>query len=393
MTNIPRLYLFSALKMALFPMAIITLYWKDQLGLSLTQIMLLQAAFSAATLLSEYPSGYVGDLLGYRFSLSLASLLGILGWGIYTLASGFYSLLLAEILLGVSFAFTSGSDSALLYESLKAENRSCDYHRHDGWMNGWAQIGEAGGALFAGLMYVWFPLLPFLLQIGVWLTAFAVCRSLEETPVPSAPPDRNHLRAMADIASEALAKPGLRRSTIIYATILGLTSFYPVWLIQPWMQQNGVPVAWFGPIWAGANLTVAFFAILSHRAESRFGMRHLCWGFLLLVGAAYLGLGLFAGTGIFLFYYLLTMVRGLQGPLIRNSLQQASERRNRASLLSLKSFCFRLVFVVTAPLLGILADSRGMALTFLVLGGCFVLLLLPATRSFLFHQKSAAALE
>jgi len=50
MGNIPRLYIFSFLKMTLFPMAIITLYWKDQVGLNLTQIMLLQSAFSTATL-------------------------------------------------------------------------------------------------------------------------------------------------------------------------------------------------------------------------------------------------------------------------------------------------------------------------------------------------------
>ena len=55
--------------MALFPMAIITLYWKDQLGLSLTEIMVLQGIFSIATLLMEYPSGVLGDRLGYRWTL------------------------------------------------------------------------------------------------------------------------------------------------------------------------------------------------------------------------------------------------------------------------------------------------------------------------------------
>ena len=44
--NIKKLYVFSALKMALFPMAIITLYWKDQIGLSLSQILFLQGMYS-----------------------------------------------------------------------------------------------------------------------------------------------------------------------------------------------------------------------------------------------------------------------------------------------------------------------------------------------------------
>ena len=59
--NLPLLNAFAFLKMALFPMAIITLFWKDQIGLSLTEILLLQALFSVATVIMEYPSGYLSD--------------------------------------------------------------------------------------------------------------------------------------------------------------------------------------------------------------------------------------------------------------------------------------------------------------------------------------------
>ena len=37
--NLPLLNAFAFLKMALLPMAIITLFWKDQIGLSLTDIL------------------------------------------------------------------------------------------------------------------------------------------------------------------------------------------------------------------------------------------------------------------------------------------------------------------------------------------------------------------
>ena len=45
-SNIIKLYAFSFLQMTLFPMAIITLFWKDRIGLSLTQILLLQSILS-----------------------------------------------------------------------------------------------------------------------------------------------------------------------------------------------------------------------------------------------------------------------------------------------------------------------------------------------------------
>ncbi len=382
--NIRKLYAFSFLKMALFPMAIITLFWKDQIGLSLTQILLLQGFFSLATLLMEYPSGYLSDRLGYRFSLTLAAGIGVAGWSVYTLAESFYGVLLAEALLGISYAFISGSDSALLFESLRTQGQEEDYARFDGRMNGFAQSGEAAGALFAGLMYAYWPLLPFVVQIAVWLLALAICRSLAETPHQSAPTE-SHLAQALQIARTGLIENRHLRSTIVFAMVTGIASFYPVWLIQPYMQQTGVPLTWFGPVWALANLTVALFSLLSHRFHFQLGNRGmtLLFGVLILIG--YLGLGLTGGLFSFLFYYLLTAMRGLQGPMLRQHLQRASERSNRASILSLKSLAFRLLFVLTGPLVGLLADQAGLQPTFLLLAGIFLLALIPVSRSFLRH--------
>jgi len=366
MSNIPRLYLFSFLKMMLLPMAIITLFWKDQIGLTLTEIMLLQAGFSLASLCLEYPSGYISDRLGYRFSLNLASLLGIVGWTAYTLAESFTGVLVAEILLGVSFAFISGSDSALLFETLREQGKEADYRHHDGAMTACAQTGEAVGALFAGLLYATAPLLPFIIQIAVWILALLITMTLREAA--EAPPlGHSHLQEAFDTWRLAWRDCPRLRSTILLATSLGLASFYPVWLIQPYMQQCGLPVSWFGPVWAGANLTVAIFSLLSHRLSIRLGDRGLLAVSLLLIVTGYLGLGFGGGLLSFLFYYLLTAMRGLQGPFIRQALQHDSERRNRASLLSLKALVFRLGFVITGPLIGLGADRYGLPATFLIL--------------------------
>jgi hypothetical protein len=67
------------------------------------------------------------------------------------------------------------------------------------------------------------------------------------------------------------------------------------------MQETGVPLSWFGPVWAGANLTVALFSLLSHRFQFHLGERGMVILFLLLVVAGYLGLGLVGGVWSFLF--------------------------------------------------------------------------------------------
>jgi MFS family permease len=385
--NILLLNIFASLKMALLPMAIITLFWKDQIGLSLSEILLLQAIFSLATLIMEFPSGYLSDRLGYRFSLNLACLFGITGWATYTFAGSFAGVLVAEIQLGISYAFISGADSALLYETLRHEGKEEEYAKHDGRMTAWAQAGEAAGAIGAGALYAWFPLLPFLLQIGVWISALIVCRNLKDIPAAKRH-TASHLREALGITRKAfLLKPGLRYS-ILLAAMLGLASFYPVWLIQPYMQSINVPLVWFGPIWAVANLCVSFGSLLSHRIQYHLGARGTSLLLLALIAIGYTGLAFNQLIWGFAFYFLLTIMRGIQGPFLRLALQKQSERHERASILSLKSLTFRLGFVITAPLIGMMADRSGLSFCFTILLITQVLLVAVLIWPFIKNTKT-----
>ncbi len=388
-SNIKKLYIFSFLKMSLFPMAIITLFWKDHIGLSLTRILLLQGIYSIAMAIMEYPSGYLSDRIGYRAALNVASLLGIVGWGLYCFADSFTLVLIAEIVLGISFSFISGSDSALLYESLKASKAEHHYALHEGRMNGLGQMGEACGAIFAGLLYATAPLLPFLIQVIVWILAFMLTRTLIE-PRRQLEAPTSHLAEALQSARYALLENRRLRYTILLNLILGMASFYPVWLIQPYMQQGGVPLAWFGPVWAVANLSVAIAALASYRSHLKLGDRHMVLLFILLIIAGYLGLGVVGGVWGFLFYYLLTSMRGLRGPMLLNHAQQEIPSANRAGTLSLQSLVFRISFVCTGPLVGMLADKVGVQQTFLFLCYAFAVMLPPVAWLFLrqFSKKT-----
>ncbi len=363
-------------------MAIITLFWKDQIGLSLSQILLLQGIFALAMVVMEYPSGYLSDRIGYRAALNLAAFFGIIGWSLYTLAESFTHVLVAEVILGISISFISGSDSALLFETLKANNEEQHYSRHEGWMNGFGQTGEACGAIFAGLLYAAAPLLPFFIQIGVWILILLLSRTFVE-PERQVRTASSHLAEAWHSTRYALLENKRLRYTILLNLFLGLASFYPVWLIQPYMQHGGVPVAWFGPIWAGANLSVALFALLSYRSHLRLGDSRMVLLFLSLIMVGYSGLGLVGGIWGFLFYYLLTCMRGLRGPMLLNHAQQQIPSANRAGLLSLQSLCFRLSFVITGPLIGMLADTVGVQQTFLFLCYGFGIILPPVAWLFL----------
>jgi hypothetical protein len=105
------------------------------------------------------------------------------------------------------------------------------------------------------------------------------------------------------------------------------------------------------------------------------------------VWGGYLGLGLAAGVWGFLCYYLLTAMRGMRGPLFLHLAQAEIPSATRAGMLSLQSLCFRLLFAITGPLVGMYADARGVAKTFQLLLIVFLLVLPPLVYFFLKQHR------
>ena len=138
--------------MSLFPMAVITLFQQEHLGLTMADIMLVQAAFGLGLAVFEFPSGYLADRIGYRKSMIFASVLSIFAWTLYCFAIGFWSVLAAEMALGFAVSLLSGTNSAMLYESLSNTGRENEFTRWFGRARFFGQFSEGSAALVAGLM-------------------------------------------------------------------------------------------------------------------------------------------------------------------------------------------------------------------------------------------------
>ena len=60
--NPPLLVALTALHCTLFPIPIVTLFWEDHVGMSLADIMWLQALFGLSVVILEFPSGYFASV-------------------------------------------------------------------------------------------------------------------------------------------------------------------------------------------------------------------------------------------------------------------------------------------------------------------------------------------
>ncbi len=105
------------------------------LGLSLQQYAILNAAWAFTIVLLEVPSGALADRLGRRRMVVLAGWLMVAEMALFAFAPAgnatwlFVALLLNRILSGAAEASASGADEALAYDSLAAEGRKEEWAR------------------------------------------------------------------------------------------------------------------------------------------------------------------------------------------------------------------------------------------------------------------------
>ena len=156
-------------KWFMLTMPILMLYYKEH-GFTEGESFQLKAAYSLAIVIFEVPSGYFADVLGRKKTLLIGSILGTLGFLIYSGFSGFYAFLIAEITLGIGQSFISGSDSAMMYDTLAYYKRTDDYMKYEGRQYSIGNLSEAFAGLIGGAIATYSLQLPFILQT---LIAFA----------------------------------------------------------------------------------------------------------------------------------------------------------------------------------------------------------------------------
>src|SRR5207247_7526373 len=101
-------------------------------GLGLTQIGLLEGCAWVLTAALEVPSGAIADRWGRKASIAMGAFLYSVAMFLILAEALSPAFLLGYALWNSSMAFVSGSDSALLYDTLKADGRVDQAARHAG---------------------------------------------------------------------------------------------------------------------------------------------------------------------------------------------------------------------------------------------------------------------
>jgi MFS family permease len=360
--NVPLFVAFRILFNVRFYYPVFMILFLD-FGITLEQFGLLNAAWAAAIVLLEVPSGALADLVGRRRLLVAAAGLMVVEMLLLCLvpvpsAWVFPALLLNRIVSGAAEALASGADEALAYDSLQAAGQATEWPRV---LERLMQVGAVvtiAAMITGGLVYAPGPLnavaatlglpatltaadtfrLPVWLTLGSALGAVGVTLAMREPQREGPAPARGLLAPFRQTISTGrwiLAHP-----LVLVVIVAGVLCDQPIRQLlvvsSEIYRQIEIPEPAFGFVGAGS----AALSLLAAGPIRRLAMRTDAWrNFLVLVAVTLIGL---VGTACFVpwwgvaFAMLLSLTMRMVVFLQSHYLNQLVGSDQRATVLSFR---------------------------------------------------------
>jgi len=343
-SNVWKLYVQRFFSSLIPAYVIERLFW-EQRGMTVELVVYTEMIYAATVVLLEVPTGILADRLSRKALIVAGAAMGCCEFALLLGATRFWHFALVVVLAGIGRSAGSGSENALLYDSLALSGRAATFEKQLGRLNACDLTGTMLAALCGGLLAARFPLeLNYWLSLGSAVVSLAFACWLAEpaaVPGPAEPdegearaiPIREHLRVSLRFFRN---RPGV--SLVLLAGMMmgaALNFIEEFW--QLYVVKLGVPVGAFGLVSAGLFLLRLPGSLLAYKLKARFSSRALLAAAYAAFAAGFACMAWLGGWSGFAAMALVCLFAGIVGPLCTGYLHHRIDSSLRATLDSFQS--------------------------------------------------------
>lgn len=356
-------------------------YQATVVGLNPLQLVLVGTTLEVSAFLFEIPTGIVADLYSRKLSIAIGFALIGLGFLLEGSVPQFWAVLLAQVLWGIGYTFTSGAREAWLADEIGEKEANPLYLRA-------SQVAMIAGLVGIGVSTaIGTVSLQLPIQIGgalfLTLSLFVWIAMPENGFKPTPAEDRSSWRQMRDTAGEAVRlvriKPALM-TVMALSLVYGLYSEGMDRLWTPHLLDNFTfpsignlePVVWFGMISAaGMLLSIGAVEIVRRTVDTN-SPRAVPVALAIIYGImalATVGFALAFNFPLALAALLMVRVtRSGAGPLFMAWINQNVESRVRATVFSAYGQLNAVGQMIGGPAVGAIGTLYGLRLALTIAG-------------------------
>jgi MFS family permease len=351
--NVAKMYAYQFFFNMYFISAVIVPFFVGWGGLKFSQIFYINAWFHFWSFLLEIPTGTVADFFGRRISLIYAPIVCIAGAIVYTSYPHIAIFLIGEVIWAVSYTLASGSDVALIYDSLKESGETkrskAVISRLESFKLAGIVVGALLGAVIAKLINA---RVAFLLMVIPFSISLIIALSLKEPPTTDSPVENKepYLKILSS-GVRYFAGHRILKILTLDMVVVNALSFMIIWFYQQLLIRSGVDIVYFGVVHSamavGQILIISNFGVLERILGRK---KRLLFFSAIAAGCLFILLGLTTLAAVVIPAIILAAGFGLsRGPLFTSYMNKFIPSNKRATILSTTSM-FRTFSIVIANL-------------------------------------------
>lgn len=336
-------------------------------GMSLAQIGLIEGIYHATSIVCEIPSGAAADLLGRKRSMIVSRICIAVSCVIMLLSKSFGLLALGFMIQAVGNNLNSGSEEALLYDSMKYIGQEERYMSVYGRLNVLIEVSQGIAMVTGGVLAEFSYFRCYLACLVIAVLALIPVIFMTEAPTASAKKEQTAVAKVVAChfrTSFAILQSDVRILKIIvcYSVVFASETLLFFYSQQYYSElgYNKIQISLILLIMGGASCLGAVMSEKIYRKAGRkttwiatfaIAAALLCYGFENTI----LSVSVFAVAGFF---------NSILYPVQSDSLNHLIPSEQRATLISVNSMFFSIAMIIMFPIAGVMADRWGLSAVF-----------------------------
>jgi MFS family permease len=335
-------------------------------GMSLTQIGLLESIFHITGFISEIPTGAMADLIGRKRIIVLGRFTALISAVIMLFSNSFIGFAIGFVLSAWGHNMNSGSEEALVYDSLKELNKEEDYLKINGKLNLIIEIAQGLAVFVGGLLADKNFDLSYIVAILIGIFALGASMAFKETSLIERPEKVTFIGHFKECTDTLKENKQLIKILIFFPLIFTFSAiayFYG----QQYFSDLGLSKSMIALIFLGQSAFSAVGAIFCDKIEKILKDKTSIL-ISVLIGMSILLFGITKGFISILVFWSLGFFTSILQPISSNKINNLVESKQRATIISIDSMFFSLAMILLFPLSGYISENISMEIAFIVVG-------------------------
>ena len=359
--NIYLIYIKSFFGGLVFYLPILAIYLEDRLY-SILNVTIILSVMALAIVVLEVPTGIISDTFGRKISLVLSSIISMIYIFLLIISTNMIEFSLTMIIGGLAFTLTSGSDTAILFESIEKITVNKPHFKNVTALHSalWP-IGASISSIIGSYAATQSLLFPFYLTMLATFLGLISLFFIKDIGQGEKDENSKLLQSIKLVTKNTQLKIIFGVGFFSYAVGEVVHSLKPVYF-----EFKEIDLELFGLLFFFTFGFSFMGSLLSSPLSRRFGDKKVLISFSFI---PFIFQILSLSTIGFLSGFLLTVSSlswGVRWPILSHLTNLEIGSSNRATVLSMSKMANYLGFVIVSPIFGYIADLYGISTLVLI---------------------------